>query len=325
MRFPLHGLWWALLSVPIIHAGSAAAQDYPTRAVRIIVPFPPGGSTDVIFRILAPWLAENLGQQVVIDNRPGGLGTIGWDLVAKSRPDGYTLGAVIIPFVANPFLISKMPYNTEKDLAAVSLVAQAPFALVVHPSVPARSVKALIALAKARPGSLNYGSAGNASASHLATELFSDVTGARMVHVPYKGGGPQVVSAVGGEVAVLLAPIPAVMGHIMTGRLVPLGISALRRDSTLPQVPTIAEAIGMPDFEISEWQGAVVPTGTPNAVISRLHQEFVKTLALPDVRERIAGVGSRAVGSTPEELATHINKEMAKWSKVIKTVGIRIE
>ena len=325
MTFPSRRSLLMLLSVGFICAGSAAAQDYPTRPIRIVVPFPPGGSTDVIFRILAPRLAENLGQQVVIDNRPGGLGTIGWDLVAKSRPDGYTLGAVIIPFVANPFLISKMPYDTEKDLAAVSLVAQAPFVLVVHPSVPARSVKELIALAKARPGSLNYGSAGNASASHLATELFSDVTGAKMVHVPYKGGGPQVVAAVGGEVAVLLVPIPAAMGHIMSGRLVPLGISALKRDPTLPKVPTIAEAIGVPDFEISEWQGAVVATGTPNAVINRLHQEFVKTLALPDVKERIAGVGSHAVGSTPEELATHLNRERAKWSKVIKAAAIRIE
>ena len=312
MKLPARRSWLALSSVSFIFVGSAAAQDFPTRPVRIFVPFPPGGATDVIFRILASRLTENLGQQVLVDNRSGGLGTIGWDLVAKSRPDGYMLGASNIGFVTGPFLISKMPYDTEKDMMPVSLTALVPMVLVVHPSVPAKSVKELIALAKAKPGVLNYASAGNSSASHLITELFSDVTRAKMLHVPYKGGGPQNVAMVGGEVAVAFVTVPAGLGHIRSGRLMALGISTLKRDATLPDVPSIAEAIGMPNYEASEWQGVVVPTGTPNALISRLHQEFVKALAHPDVKERMWGVGSRTVGSTPEEMATHLKKEAAK-------------
>lgn len=326
MRFPSRrSLLLALLSVSFLYAGSAAAQDYPTKPIRLIIPFPPGGSTDVSFRIWAPGLAENLGQQVVIDNRSGGLGTIGWNLVAKSQPDGYTLGAVLIPFVTIPFLISKMPYDTEKDLVPVSLTALVPYVLSVHPSVPARSVKELIALARAKPGVLNYGSAGNGSSSHLITELFIDVTGAKMMHVPYKGGGPQVVSAVGGEVVAVFVPVPTGQGHIKSGRLVALGLSTLKRDPTLLDVPTIAEAIGVPDFAVSDWQGVVVAAGTPKVVISRLHQEIVKTLARPDVKERLMGAGAQPVGSTPEEMATFIKNELARWSKVIKAVGVRLD
>ncbi len=325
MRIPLHRLLSALLSVPFIYAGCVGAQDYPSKPIRLIIPWPTGGGTDITFRVWAPKLAENLGQQIVIDNRPGAGSTIGLDLVAKSRPDGYTLGASNIAFGANPFLLSKMPFDTEKDLMPVSLTALVPMVLCVHPSVPARSVKELIALAKARPGALNYGSAGNASASHLVTELFSDVTGAKMVHVPYKGGGPQNVAGVGGEIAVLFVTIPAGIGHIRNGRLMALGISTLKRDPTLPDVPTIAEAIGMPDFEVSEWHGVVVPAGTPKAVIGRLHQEIVKVLTIPEVKERVASVGSTLVGSTPEEMATYLKREFSRWSRVIKAVGIRVE
>lgn len=325
MSFPSRRSLLALLSVSFIYAGSATAQDYPARPIRLIIPWPTGGGTDVTFRVWAPRLAENLRQQIVIDNRPGASSTIGLDLVAKSRADGYTLGASNISFGANPFLVSKMPFDTEKDLMPVSLTALVPMVLSVHPSVPARSVKELIALAKAKPGALNYGSAGNASASHLVTELFSDVTGAKMLHVPYKGGGPQNVAAVGGEVAVVFVTVPAGLGHIRNRRLVALGISTLKRDRTLPDIPTIAEAIGVPDFEVAEWHGVVVPAGTPKAIISRLHQEIVKTLADPEVKERVEGVGSQPVGSTPEEMARYIKREFARWSKVIKAVGIRLD
>ncbi len=324
MSVTTHRLLSALLSVLFVHAGASVAQSYPNRPIRIIVPFAAGGSTDVVFRILAPRLSEGLGQQVVVDNRPGGAATIGMDMVAKSPPDGYTLGVANLSFGANPFMLSKMPFDTEKDLAPVSLVTLVPMVLAVHPSVPARTVKELIALAKARPGSLNYGSAGNASANHLATELFKYATGTDMVHVPYKGGGPAVISIVGGETAVLFATIPSSVQHFKSGRLAGLGVSTLKRDPTLPGIPTIAEA-GVPGYEVYEWQGVMVPAGTPGAVIKRLHQEIVKTLALPDVKERIAGVGAQAVGSTPEELATFIKKELATWSKVIKTAGIRID
>jgi tripartite-type tricarboxylate transporter receptor subunit TctC len=300
------------------------AQTFPTRPVRVIIPFAVGGSTDVVFRILAPRLSENLGQQVVIDNRPGGAATIGMDMVAKSPPDGYTLGVANLSFGANPFLLGKMPFDTEKDLAPVSLVTLVPMVLSVHPSVPARSVKALIALAKARPGSLNYGSAGNAGANHLATELFKYMTGIDIVHVPYKGGGPAVVSIVGGETAILFATIPSAVQHFKSGRLIGLGVSTLKRDPALPDIPTIAEA-GVPGYEVYEWQGVVAPAGTPATIINRLHQEIAKTLAFPDVRERISGVGAHVVGGSPEELAAFIRKELSTWSKVVKTAGIRID
>ena len=292
MTFPLQRFMLALLSVSFIYAGSAAAQSYPARPIRLVIPWPTGGATDVTFRLWAPVLAESLGQQIVIDNRAGASSIIGLDIVAKSPPNGYTIGASNIAFGANPFLISKMPFDSEKDLLPVSLTALVPMALTVHPLVPAKSVKALVALAKAKPGSLKYASAGNASASHLVTELFLDVAGVKMLHVPYRGGGPQVVSALGGETMVAFIPIPNSLPHIKSGKLVALGVSTLKRDSTLRDIPTIAEAIGIPDFEVPEWHGVVVPAGTPAAVIQLLHREIVKVLARPDVRERLEGVGA---------------------------------
>ncbi len=314
----------ALLPALFAAAGAAAAQTYPAKPVRVVVPFAPGGSTDVVFRILAPRLSEHLGQTVIIDNRPGGGATIGMDIVAKSAPDGYTLGVANLSFGANPFVLSKIPFDTERDLAPVSLVTLVPLVVAVHPSLPVRSIKELIALAKARPGTINYGSAGNASANHLATESFAYMTGAKMVHVPYKGGGPAVVSVVGGETAVLFATIPSSVQHFKSGRLIGLAVSTPKRDPTLPDLPTMAEA-GVPGYEVYEWQGVVVPTGTPGAVISRLYQEIVKTLALPDIKERIASVGAVPVGSTPEELAAFIKKELSSWAKVVKAAGIRAE
>lgn len=325
MSFPLHRLLSALLCLPFIYAGSVAAQDYPNRPIRLIIPWPPGGGTDVTFRLWASQLAENLGQQIVIDNRSGAGSIIGLDIVAKAQPDGYTLGASNIAFGANPFLRSKMPFDTEKDLMPVSLTAFVPMVLTVHPSVPAKSLKELIALAKSKPGVLNYGSAGNASASHLVTELLLDVTGAKIVHVPYKGGGPANIAGVAGEVKIVFVTIPAGIGYIRNGRLKALAISTLKRDPTLPEVPTIAEGIGMPDFQVSEWHGVVVPAGTPKAVVRRLHDEIVKVLAMPDVSKRISAAGAQPVGSTPEEMAAYLKNEFSRWSRVIKAVGIRLD
>jgi tripartite-type tricarboxylate transporter receptor subunit TctC len=304
--------------------GLACAQNYPAKPVRIVVPFGAGGSTDVVFRILAPRMADSLGQQVVVDNRPGGGGSIGMGLVAKAAADGYTLGVATLAFVANPFIIGKLPYNSETDFAPVSLVTRVPLVLSVHPSVPARSVKELIALARLKPGSLNYGSAGNASANQLATEQFKYLAGIDMTHVPYKSAGAAVVSIVGGETAVMVATLPSAVEHFKSGRLIALGVSTLKRDPTLPDVPAIAEA-GVPGYEVFEWQGVVVPAGTPAAVINRLNQEIVKGLALPETRERIASVGAREVGSTSDELAAHIKKEFATWARVVKAAGIRVD
>ena len=309
---------------PLLYAGIACAQSYPVKPIRIIVPYAPGGSTDVVFRILAPRLTELLGQSVIVENRPGGSSTIGLDIAAKSTPDGYTLGIPNITFGANPSLIKKMPFDTEKDFMPVSLVSIVTLVLTVHPSVPAKTVKDLIALAKSKPNSLNYGSAGNASANHLATERFSYMAGIKMVHIPYKGGGPAVVSIVGGETAVLMATIPSSIQHFESGRLVPLGVSSLKRNPALPKVPSIAEA-AIPGFEAIEWNGVLVPAGTPQAVITQLNQAIVKSLAIPDVKERIVGLGADPVGSSPEEFGAFIKKEIATWAKVIKEVGITVE
>jgi len=325
MRFMYCHVIITSLSLLFSQVGIAAEQTYPNRPIRLVIPWPTGGGTDLTFRLWAPQLAENLGQQVVIDNRAGASSIIGLDIVAKSPPNGYTIGASNIAFGANPFLIAKMPFDSEKDLLPVSLTAMVPMVLTVHPSVPSRSVKDLIALAKSKPGAMSFSSAGNASASHLVTELFLDVVGAKMLHVPYKGGGPQVVSTVGGETAVAFIPIPNSLQHIRSGRLIALGLSTLKRDSTLRDVPTIAEAIGIPDFEVSEWHGVVVPAGTPPAVIQLLHREIAKVLARPDIRERLEGAGAQAVGGTPEEMTLYIKREFSRWSKLIKTVGIRVD
>jgi len=313
-----------LAGAAVLQAAPSAAQTYPAKPIRIIVPYAPGGSTDVVFRILAPRLSENLGQQVLIENRPGAASTVGLDLVAKSPPDGYTVGVANIAYGANPTLYKKMPFDAEKDLAPVSLVSIVTMVLSVHPSVPARSVKQLIVLAKAKPGTLNYGSAGNGSANHLATARFTYMTGIDMVHVPYKGGGPAVVSIVAGETAVLFATIPSAIQHFKTGKLVPLGVSRAQRNAALPDIPTIDEA-GVRGYEAIEWNGVMVPTGTPPAVVNRLHQAVVKALAIPEVKERVSGLGADLVGNTPDEFRAFLKNELATWSKVVKEVGMRID
>lgn len=313
-----------LLLLTMVCAAPAAAQNYPVRPIRIIVPYAPGGSTDVVFRILAPRLSENLGQQVLVENRPGAASTIGLDLVAKSAPDGYTVGVANIAYGANPTLYKKMPFDAEKDLAPVSLVSIVTMVLSVHPSVPAKSVKQLIALAKSKPGTLNYGSAGNGSANHLATARFAHMTGTNLVHVPYKGGGPAVVSIVSGETAVLFATIPSAIQHFKSGKLVPLGVSRAQRNAALPDTPTVAEA-GVPGYEAIEWNGAMVPTGTPAAVVNRLHQAIVKAVAIPDIKERVNGLGADLVGNSPDEFRAFLKNELATWGKVVKEVGMRID
>ena len=310
----------ALLAWPAV----TAAQGYPTRSIRIIVPYAPGGSTDVVFRLLAPRLAEDLGQTVVVDNRPGGSSTIGLDLAAKSPPDGHTWGTPNITFGANPSLMKKMPFDSEKDLVPVSQVTVVTMVLSLHPSVPARSVKQLIALAKSRPGELNFGSAGNASANHLATAKFMHMSGTNLTHVPYKGGGPAVISLVSGETSMLFATIPSAIQHIQSGRLRGLAVSRAQRNPALPDVPTVAEA-GVAGFEAIEWNGVMVPAGTPPAVVRRIHQALAKVLGAPAMKERIVNVGAEVVGSSPEAFTAFIKSEFTAWARVIKEVGITVE
>ena len=306
-------------------AGAAHAQaPYPSKPIRLIVPYAPGGSTDVVLRILGARMSENLGQQVVIDNRPGAASTIGLDIVAKSPPDGYTVGANNIAYGANPAIYKKMPFDSEKDLLPVSLISIVTLVAVVHPSIPARSIKELIALAKSKPGALTYGSAGNGSANHLATARFEHMSGVKMTHVPYKGGGPAVVAIVGGETSVLFATIPSSIQHFKTGRLIPLAVTSAKRNGALPNLPTIAEA-GVPGYEAIEWIGLVVPAGTPQGVIRTLHQSSAKAAQGADVREKVAALGADLVNSTPEEFDQFIKRELSVWSKVVKEVGIKID
>lgn len=307
-----------------VYPALAAAQAYPTRPIRAIVPFSPGGATDAVMRMLGPRLSENLGQQVVVENRPGGAATIGMDVVAKSPPDGYTLGVANLTFSINPILLKKMPYDSDRDLALVSHITIVPFILSVHPSVPAKTVKELVALAKKRPGALNYSSSGQASATQMATELFKLLTGTDMVHIPFTGGGPALIAVLSGEVSVYFGSIPALMPHTKSGRLRPLGVTTLKRDPSVPHLPTVAEA-GVPGYEAAEWQGIVVRAGTPGPVIARLNQEIVKSLKATDLNERFAAVGAQAIGSTAEEFAEFIRKERETWAKVIKAARIRID
>ena len=301
-----------------------AAEPYPSKPIRLIVPYAVGGATDITSRIVAPHLGDSMGQQIIVDNRAGGASITGTDMVAKAAPDGYTILMASIAFGANAGLYAKLPYDPQKDFATVSLVATVPMVLAVHPSVPVRSVTELLALAKAKPGALNYGSAGNGSANHLATELLKHMTSTKIVHVPYKGGGPAVVAIVAGETSMLFATISSSLQHYKSGRLIALGVSTSKRNTALPEVPTVAEA-GVPGYDFFEWQGVVVPAGTPQAVIDRLHKETVKALANPDARERILGLGLDVAGSTPRQFAAHLNAEVLRWKKVAKESGIVVD
>lgn len=311
-----------LLLLAALCAATASAQDYPNRPVRYIIPYATAGATDILGRIVAQRLSERFGQQVIIDNRPGATAIVGTEILAHAAPDGYTMMTVNISHGANPYLHKKLPYDTVNDFVPVTLMAVLPQLLVINPSVAARSVSALIALAMAKPGQLNYSSSGTGSSNHLAMELFKVSTRTNIVHVPYKGGGPTMQAVLAGEVNVTFIALVPVMPQIKAGKLIPLAISGVKRSALLPDVPTVAES-GVPGFEIYDWQGVIVPKGTPHRVIDRLHKEILAVLALPDVKEKISGLGADVVGSTPEQLGEYIRKELAVWERVIREAGIR--
>jgi tripartite-type tricarboxylate transporter receptor subunit TctC len=301
---------------------SVRAQDYPTRPIRIIVPFAAGGATTATMRLVEPGMSKMLGQSVVIDNRPGGSATIGTSIVARSAPDGYTVGVANTSFATNPLLFAKLPYDTDKDLQPVSLIGITPFVMAVHPSVPARSVKELIALARAKPGAITFSSSGVGSSSRLATELFMYRTRTRMLHVPFQGGGPALTAVLSGECALLFTSIPPAIGYFKSGRVRPLGITSAERDPSLPDVPTIAETV--PGFEHAEWTGLVVPAGTPPAIVAKLQQAVVKTVSDPALKQRFAALGAWPRGGTTAEFAAFIQAERRKWAPVIKEANIRL-
>ena len=303
---------------------SAAHAQYPAKPVRLVVPFPPGGGTDTLARVYGQKLGESLGQQVLIDNRPGGGTNIGADIAAKSPPDGYTALMGNIAHAINVTLYKKLSYDFVKDFAPVTLLASTPNILVVHPSIPVRSVKELIALAKARPDQLDYASSGSGSSSHLAAELFNSMAGVRMTHIPYKGGGPAVVALVGGQVSVGFATTPSVISHIKSGKMRGLAVTTAQRSPSTPDLPTMSEA-GVRGYEAGTWYGLLVPTGTSRDIVTRLHDESVKLLRQADVKERLDAAGFELIGNSPDQFATFIRSEIGKWAKVVQASGARAE
>ena len=303
----------------------AAAQSYPSKPIRVIAPSGAGGPVDVICRAVSQGLGEVLGQPLVVENRVGAAGLIGTDIVAKSPPDGYTLlFGFSGPLAIVPNLNSKTPYDPRKDLVAISQVASAPYVLLVHPSVPARSVQQLIAIAKARPGKMNFGSGGVGVGLHMAGELFKVAAGVNIVHVPYKGAAPAMTALMAGEVDMMFDGLSAALPHIQAGRVRALAVAGEKRSSLLPQLPTVQEAAGF-KFNTSGWYGMVAPRGTPPAIVSRIHDAIVKTLARPDLRDSLAKLAVEPVGSSPEEFSRQIRDENAAWAKVIKAAGIKAQ
>jgi len=306
-------------------AGAAVAQPYPSKSVRMIIGFPPGGGTDIVGRIVAQKLSEVLGQQVLPDNRGGASGQIAAELTAKSPPDGYTVMMAHIAAVSIlPSLYPRLPYDPVKDFAPISLVAIGPNLLVVHPSVPVKTVKDLVALAKARPGALHYASPGAGTVQHLAAELFKLQAKVDMLHVPYKGSGQSIVDLIAGQVHLDFDSVPPVINHVRAGKLRAIAVTSEKRFSLLPDIPTVTEG-GVPGFDMSTWWGLVAPGAVGKEVVSRLHAETAKVLRQADVKEKIAFVGAETVGNSPEEFAAFIRSERAKYARIVKEAKIKID
>jgi tripartite-type tricarboxylate transporter receptor subunit TctC len=305
-------------------ANAQVAEPYPLKAVRFVVGQAPGGGVDLIARAVTAKLTESIGQSMIVDNRTGAAGSIGAGLVAKSAPDGYTLLVVSSSFAINPSLSANLPFDPLKDLAPVILLAEAPFLLVVHPSLPVRSVKELIAFAQARPGALNFASGGNGSSGHLAGELFQSAAHIKIAHVPYKGAGPALTDTIAGQVQLTFTSMLSSLQHVRSARLRALAVTSSRRSAALPELPTVAEA-GVRDFATGSWYGVLAPAGTRANVIQRMNSELGKVIALPEMRQKLAADGAEPVGGSPEVFQKYIVTEIAKWARVVKAAGIRIE
>lgn len=310
------------LLLMILVATGAYAQSYPTKPVRLIAPYPPGGSIDIVARLVGQRLTEAFGQQFVIENRAGASGNIGTDYVAKAAPDGYTLllsGAP--PLAANIYLFAKLPFDPVRDFAPIIRIANQPNVLVLHPSVPARNVKELIALAKSRPGKLNFGSGGVGASQHISAELFMMMTGVKMVHVVYKGGGPAMIELVGGQIDLMIETAPSAIPYVNSGKLKALGVTTLQRLAMLPNVPTIDEA-GVKGYEFLSWMGLVAPAGVPKEIVQKLNAE-VQTAISGDLRKRLTELGLGVAGGTPEQFAAYIREDSAKYAKLVKVANIK--
>lgn len=314
-----------LIATALLGVGVAQAQqNYPVRPIRLVVPSSPGGGTDITARIIAPKIGEYLGQQVVVENRPGAGTMIGGEVVARAVPDGYTLLMGISTLAINPAMYRKVPYDALKDFAPISQVVALPNVLVTHPSLPVKTVRELIAFAKPRPGQINFASAGVGTNPHLSMELFLSMTGVKMIHVPYKGSGQGVIDLIAGHVTVMTPSILTALGYVKDRRLRALGVTSAKRAGGAPDIPTIAEA-GVPGYEAVQWFGVLAPAGTPRDIVSRLHKEIVRTVQTPDIRQKLVNDGADPVGSLPEEFAAFIRSETAKWAKVAKAIGLKPE
>ncbi|MBX3649889.1 MAG: tripartite tricarboxylate transporter substrate binding protein [Burkholderiales bacterium] len=324
----LYGIPLALCTaVPLCLAApalAAAGDDYPSRPVRMLVPNPPGGGSDAVARILAQKLTASMNQQFVVDNRAGGGGIIANETVARANADGYTLLLAFIGPVAISPALTKVPYDSVKDFAPVALVAGGQYMLVLHPSVPAKSLKDFVAYAKANPGKVNYASAGNGSPLHLAAELFKSRAGVNMVHVPYKGGGPATTAILSGEVQAVFGSLTSVVPQVKAGKLTPIGVTGAKRSQLAPEYPTIAE-LGYPGFEMTSWYGILLPARTPQAIVGKLNAAINEALKAKDATDALRRQGLDASGGTPAEFAAHIKSELAKWAKVVKDAGIKAD
>ena len=303
---------------------AVSGQAYPTKPIRMIVPFAPGGGTDNLARMLSKKISETFEQSVVVDNRGGAGGIVGTELAAKAAADGHTILMTSSAHTIIPATYGTLPYEPLKDFAPISLLTAQPYLMVVHPSVPANSVKDFIVLAKSRPGQLNYASGGNGTAPHLAAELLKSSTGIDLVHVPYKGGGPAVIAIVSGEVAVLFSSLPTTLPQVQAGRLKMLAISSAKRSAVLPSLPTLAES-GVPDFEVINWYGLLAPARTPRPIIDKLHDTTVRLLRAPDMLARLTSDGTDAVGETPEHFRDYLAMELTKWDKLGRAIGLKAD
>ena len=313
---------YLLLFLPLTAAAiDGFGQAYPVKPVRVVVPSSAGGGTDIVARIIVPELSKRLGQQVIVDNRPGAGTMIGIEIVAKSPPDGYALLMTPSTLAINSALYKKVPYDPVRDFAPITELISSPSIIVVHPSVPVKSIKELIAFARARPGQLNYASAGTGTYPHMTMELFLSMAKLKMVHIPYKGTGPAMIDMLAGHTAVMAGTVLSVMPHVRAGRLRPLGITSQARSPVVPEIPTIAES-GLPGFESVQWYGFLAPARTPREIVTRLHAETTRILQQPETKERFAGDGADPAGNTPEEFARFIQSELVKWAKVARGAGI---
>ena len=313
----------ASLAAVFVSAG-AFAQTYPSKPIRIIVPFPPGAFNDTLGRILAQKFSDGGIGQAFVDNRAGAGSTLGSDLAAKAPPDGHTLLEVAVPFAVNATLYTRLPYNTERDFAPVIFAGSTPNILVVHPSVPVRTIAELIALAKANPAQLNYASTGSGTSNHMSMELFKMMTGTDIVHVPYKGSAPAVTDLMGGHVMMIFDNTPNVLPYVKTGRMRGIAVTSLKRSALAPEIPTVDES-GVKGYEVLVWFGVVAPAAVPREIIARLNTEMNRILQMPDVRERFQAGGVDPVGGTPEKFGEHLKVEIAKWGKVVKATGARVD